>query len=126
MAANIMATGGKAVEQGLLSHCLTTGSMAERLGLGADVSAPLQQVFTRWDGKGVPGEIGGEEIALPMRLFHLADTVEVFHGERGAGAAVDVARAVAASTSIRGSSISSAASPRRYSAIPPPSLTATR
>ena len=38
-----------------MSHCLTTGTMAERLGLGADVSAPLQQVFTRWDGKGVPG-----------------------------------------------------------------------
>ena len=93
MAANLMATGGKAVERGLLSHCLTTGSMAERLGLGADVSGPLQQVFTRWDGKGVPGDIAGEEIALPMRLFHLADTVEVFHGERGAGAAVDVARA---------------------------------
>ena len=64
LAANLVVTGGKAVERGLLSHCLTTGSMAERLGLGPDVCGPLQQVFTRWDGKGVPGDIGGEDIAL--------------------------------------------------------------
>ena len=35
--------------------------MAERLGLGADVCDPLQQMFTRWDGKGVPGGVGGED-----------------------------------------------------------------
>ncbi len=93
LAANLVVTGGKAVERGLLSHCLTTGSMADRLGLGPDVCGPLQQVFTRWDGKGVPGDIGGEDIALSMRLFHLADTVEVFHRADGADAAVEVARA---------------------------------
>jgi HD-GYP domain-containing protein (c-di-GMP phosphodiesterase class II) len=53
----------------------------------------VQQVFTRWDGRGVPGDIGGEEIALPMRLFHVAESVEVFHRTRGSDAAVDVARA---------------------------------
>jgi HD-GYP domain-containing protein (c-di-GMP phosphodiesterase class II) len=93
MAANVMLTRGKAVERGLMSHCLTTGTMADRLGLGAEVSGPLQQVFTRWDGKGVPDRVSGEDIALPVRLFHLADTVEVFHGTRGTDAAVDVARA---------------------------------
>ena len=93
LAANLVVTGGKAVERGLLSHCLTTGSMADRLGLGPDVCGPLQQVFTRWDGKGVPADIGGQEIGLSMRLFHLADTVEVFHRADGADAAVEVARA---------------------------------
>jgi HD-GYP domain-containing protein (c-di-GMP phosphodiesterase class II) len=57
------------------------------------VCDPLQQVFARWDGKGVPGGLAGEDIALPMRLFHLADTVEVFHRAYGTDAAVDVARA---------------------------------
>ena len=93
LAANVVLTRGKAVERGLMSHCVTTGTMAERLGLGADVSGPLQQIFTRWDGKGVPDHVSGEDIALPMRLFHVADTVEVFHGTRGTDAAVDVARA---------------------------------
>ena len=92
LAANLVASGGEAIEKGMLSHCLTTGRIAERLGLGADVRDPLQQVFTRWDGKGVPAGVSGQAIALPMRLFHLADVVEVFHRARGADAAVEVAR----------------------------------
>jgi HD-GYP domain-containing protein (c-di-GMP phosphodiesterase class II) len=93
LGAKLVATGGKGVEQVLLSHCLTTARMAERLGLGADVCDPLQQVFTRWDGKGVPGGVGGEAIAFPMRLLQLADIVEVFHRIDGTDSAVEVARA---------------------------------
>ncbi len=91
--ANLVITGGKAVQRGLMSHCLTTSRMAERFELGEDVCAPLHQVFTRWDGKGVPGDVGGEAIALTMRLFHLADTVEVHHRAGGVDAAVEIARA---------------------------------
>lgn len=76
-----------------MSHCLTTAQMAERLRLGADVCDPLQQMFTRWDGQGVPSDVGGDEIAFSMRLFHLADTVEVFHRVEGTDAAIAVARA---------------------------------
>lgn len=93
LAAGLMSTGGKAVQRGLMSHCLTTAQLAERLDLGAPVCGPLQQVFARWDGKGVPGDLGGESIELPMRLFHLADTVEVHHRSGGATAAVEIARA---------------------------------
>jgi HD-GYP domain-containing protein (c-di-GMP phosphodiesterase class II) len=93
LGAKLVATGGKGIEQVLLSHCLTTAQMAERLGLGAEVCGPLQQVFTRWDGKGVPGDVGGEAIAFPMRLFHVADIVEVFHRTDGTDSAVEVARA---------------------------------
>lgn len=91
--ANLVLTGGHAVQRGLMSHCLTTSRMAERFELGDDVCGPLHQVFARWDGKGVPGDIGGEAISLPMRLFHLADTVEVHHRARGVDAALEVARA---------------------------------
>ena len=94
LAANLVVTGGKNIERGLMSHCLTTSRMAERLGLDDhQVCQPLQQVFARWDGKGVPGDFGGRDIALSMRLFHLADTVEVHHRTNGTGGAVDVARA---------------------------------
>jgi HD-GYP domain-containing protein (c-di-GMP phosphodiesterase class II)/DNA-binding CsgD family transcriptional regulator len=93
LAASFVVTGGKGVERALMSHCLSTAQMAQRLGLGTDVCSALQQAFTRWDGKGVPGGVGGEQIALPMRLFHLADIVEVFHRGGGADAAVEVARA---------------------------------
>ena len=93
MGVSFMVRGAKAVEQALLSHCLTTSQMAERLGLEDGVCDALQQTFTRWDGKGVPGGIGGEEIAMSMRLLHLGDIVEVFQRSGGADAAVEVARA---------------------------------
>ena len=93
LAANLVTTGGKGIERGMLSHCLTTARMAERIGLGSDVRDPLQHFFTRWDGKGVPAGVGGEDVALPMRLFQLADIVEVFHRYGGTDAAVEVARA---------------------------------
>jgi HD-GYP domain-containing protein (c-di-GMP phosphodiesterase class II) len=93
LGAKLVVTGGKKIEQGLMSHCLTTARMAERFGLGDQVRQPLQQVFARWDGKGVPRGVGGEDIALTMRLFHLADTVEVHHRTNGLDDAVGVARA---------------------------------
>ena len=93
LAMTLVVNGGKGVERVLLSHCLTTARMAGRLGLGTGVCDQPQQAFTRWDGNGVPGEIGGERISLPMRLFHLADVVEVVHRAGGADAAVEVARA---------------------------------
>jgi len=93
LGASFMVKGAKAVERALLSHCLNTAQMADKLGLGTDICDSLQQAFTRWDGKGVPGGVGGEEIALSMRLFHLAEIAEVFHRGGGARAAVEVARA---------------------------------
>lgn len=91
VATTLVVTGGKGIRQGLASHCLTTSRMAEQLGLGHQVAEPLRQFFTRWDGRGVPG-VGGDGIALTVRLFHLADVVEVFHRARGVSAAVEVAR----------------------------------
>lgn len=92
LGAALVATRGTAIQRGLMSHCLTTAQMAERLGLGGEVCEPLQQVFTRWDGKGVPAGVAGEGIFPTIRLFHLADSVEVLHRSGGVEAAVDLAR----------------------------------
>lgn len=92
LAATLVATRGRAIEQGLKSHCLSTAQMAERIGLGLDVCDPLRHVFARWDGRGIPRDVNGEGIALSTRLFHLADVVEVYHREGGTEAAVAVAR----------------------------------
>jgi len=90
--ARLMAFGSSAVQQILISHCITTGRMADRLGLGVEVIDPLQQVFARWDGKGVPSGLGGEDIATSARLFHLADVVEVAHRSHGIDGALELAR----------------------------------
>jgi HD-GYP domain-containing protein (c-di-GMP phosphodiesterase class II) len=86
------ALGSGGADQILISHCITTGRMADRLGLGDDVIDPLQQVFSRWDGKGVPSGLSGGRIAISVRLFHIADITEVFHRSHGIDAAMAVAR----------------------------------
>ncbi len=89
---SIVASGGRRVAQGIQSHCLITAVLAEELGLGEDIATALRQFFARWDGKGVPKKLGGEAIALPVRIFQLADVVEVFDRRKGVPGAVAEAR----------------------------------
>ncbi|WP_209306269.1 HD domain-containing phosphohydrolase [Blastococcus sp. CT_GayMR19] len=92
-ATTLVATRAKGIERGLLSHCVSTSVLADRLGLGPAVGTAVRQFFARWDGSGVPSGVAGEEITLPARLVHLADVVEVFSRTAGVEAAVAVARA---------------------------------
>lgn len=48
-----------------------------------DVVRIVVQVQERWDGKGVPSGIGGEEIELSARTIALANQVEIFHRING-------------------------------------------
>jgi HD-GYP domain-containing protein (c-di-GMP phosphodiesterase class II) len=92
MAAALLATGGRGAVDAMSAHCQVASAMAERLGLGPEVGEPLLQVFARWDGKGVPDGVGGEDVAVAIRLVQLADIVEVYHRREGIAAAVAVAR----------------------------------
>jgi HD-GYP domain-containing protein (c-di-GMP phosphodiesterase class II) len=76
----------------MLSHCQSTGLLAERLGLGDDVSQPLVQAFERWDGRGVPGTARAEELSPAARIVQLADYIEAFHFTAGTEGALEVAR----------------------------------
>jgi len=60
LATKLIASRGHAVERGLISHCISTAQLSDRLRLGSDVRDPLKQMFARWDGKGVPAGVGGE------------------------------------------------------------------
>jgi HD-GYP domain-containing protein (c-di-GMP phosphodiesterase class II) len=74
------------------THCLLAGQVAVGLGLGAGVRDALEHVFERWDGKGSPEGLRGEEVALAARIVQLAGVVERHRREGGIGAAVEVAR----------------------------------
>lgn len=91
--ATLVATGGNRVARGIQGHCLTTSTLSDQLGLGTEVSAALRQFFARWDGRGMPPDARGDDLALPVRLFHIADVVEVYHRNGGVESAVEVARA---------------------------------
>ena len=49
----------------MTAHCQVAAAIARRLELGPEVQQPLLHVFSRWDGTGIPGGTGGEE--LPRR-----------------------------------------------------------
>jgi HD-GYP domain-containing protein (c-di-GMP phosphodiesterase class II) len=91
--AEFMTVGRKLTTGMRTTHCRLAGELALRLGLRADVPSALLQMFERWDGRGDPGAASGEEIGLPVRIVHLADTAEVYHREGGVEAAVEMAKA---------------------------------
>jgi HD-GYP domain-containing protein (c-di-GMP phosphodiesterase class II) len=70
--------------------CEVAQRFAGWLGLGRGVEAALEYVFARWDGKGLPREVGGEELPLPARLLHVARDFSLFLTAAG----LDDARAV--------------------------------
>jgi HD-GYP domain-containing protein (c-di-GMP phosphodiesterase class II) len=92
MVGRFLATAGRSVQRVMEAHCQSASDLAERLELGDEVSRPLLQAFERWDGRGVPGLVGGEQLAPAMRLVHLADNIEAFHHTGGTEAALAVVR----------------------------------
>ena len=89
-----------AVLKGFVADCQNTARFAERLGLGEAVSVPLEDKFARWDGKGVPRGMRGEEIPVAARMLGLSWRAEEQHRlggvegarrwlERHAGATLD-------------------------------------
>lgn len=85
-----LAGGYREAAGGFITHCQTTGDIADRLGVGGSVRSALAQAFERWDGKGVPGTVRGTGIEPVMRVVQIADDVEVFARTGG----VDAARAM--------------------------------
>ena len=91
-AAAFMATGGHAVVEQMASHCSAAGALADRLGLGADVRAGIEQAYARWDGRGVPDTLSGTGLSLAARISHVAEACEVFERTGGVDAAADMLR----------------------------------
>ena len=90
--AGIMATGGKNVEATFLGHCAITTAVAQQLALPPGVGRALAHTFARWDAKGIPRGVGGDEIALTASIMQVADMGEVHHRLRGVEGAVEMAR----------------------------------
>jgi HD-GYP domain-containing protein (c-di-GMP phosphodiesterase class II) len=54
------------------ASCEVARMLTERLGLGTAMSRLFAFEDERWDGKGMPAGVGGDEIPLPMRIVHVA------------------------------------------------------
>ena len=82
----------RATKEQFTSHCEVGAAMVRRLGLPAVVQEALYQVFERWDGKGLPQKLHGEQLVLPVRFAHVATLAAVFFRLGGSEAALAVVR----------------------------------
>jgi putative nucleotidyltransferase with HDIG domain len=75
------------------TRCNRGADISTRLGFPPATAQAILDLDEHWNGKGHPYGRRGEEISLLGRIAGLAQTVEVFHTQRGAVAAWDMARA---------------------------------
>lgn len=59
------------------AHFDVGARQAGRFGMGDAVRTGLGQVWERWDGRGMPNRIAGDELGLATRIMHVAFVAEV-------------------------------------------------
>ncbi|QGN31698.1 HD domain-containing phosphohydrolase [Microlunatus sp. Gsoil 973] len=92
LGASFFNDGRKVAHTMLANHWRAADALAGQLNLSQQVRDAVGQTFERWDGRGEPNRLRGEEILLTSRLVALADVVEVYHRANGTAAAVQVTR----------------------------------
>ena len=79
------------VDDMLAQHAALARQLAERLDLPAEVGAALACSYERWDGKGWPGKVAGDDAPVASRIVQLAEYVEVAYRTGGTTAARAIA-----------------------------------
>lgn len=90
--ADLLRTKMRSLEGSFLAHCNIGVRLAESLSLGDAVTTSLRQTFARWDGKGLPSGLSGEDIRLPIRIAGLANMVEIAERRGGVDETVRMAK----------------------------------
>lgn len=72
------------VERFVLNRHPSLGALlASYYGLPAELRVRTQHHHERWDGKGYPHKLGGEDIPLMARIVQVADSFDAMTDERG-------------------------------------------
>jgi HD-GYP domain-containing protein (c-di-GMP phosphodiesterase class II) len=87
-----MISGHREVDDMIAHHALIARTLGEQLQLPDPVLAALGAAYERWDGRGWPGHLQGEEVPLPSRLAQMAEFVEVANRLGGVEAAKELVR----------------------------------
>jgi HD-GYP domain-containing protein (c-di-GMP phosphodiesterase class II) len=59
------------------THCDMARLLGARMGLTGQVQEALGNLYERWDGKGMPGELRGERIPVAVRVMHVAQDADM-------------------------------------------------
>ncbi|HEX2297633.1 MAG TPA: HD domain-containing phosphohydrolase, partial [Pseudonocardiaceae bacterium] len=69
------------------SHCEIAQLLCDRMGLSEEVRQGLGHLYERYDGKGMPGKLRGEQIPLVVRVMQVAQDAEIAWQSGGAAEA---------------------------------------
>ena len=74
----------------LSGHCEVGARLAGRLGVGEPVVEALAHAYERWDGKGYPDGLEGDDVPVAVRVVAVARDVELWTRRSGWPAAAEV------------------------------------
>ena len=80
-------TDPKGGERLLEAHCEVGARLATEMGLPQRVAATLEFAYARWDGRGVPAGVAGEDIPASVRVSIVARDLELWARETSTEAA---------------------------------------
>jgi hypothetical protein len=83
-----LVSGHRDLDQMVGHHALIARTLAEQLGLSAEVLEAVETSYEMWDGHGWPHGLAGEAIPVASRVVHLAEFLEVAHRVGGTDAAI--------------------------------------
>jgi HD-GYP domain-containing protein (c-di-GMP phosphodiesterase class II) len=78
----------KLMQQEFAGFCEVAQLLAARLGFDKTLLRDLGQAYERWDGKGMPAGLKGEQISPAVHLVTLAGDVVTFYRDEGRDAAL--------------------------------------
>lgn len=90
--AGMLAAGPAGAKVNHYAHCEVAQRLSSRLGFAPEMSEYLWQIYERWDGKGDPKGLKGEQIALSARVIHLAQDAVIFQTIGGTEAVLKMVR----------------------------------
>ncbi|HJT38407.1 MAG TPA: HD domain-containing phosphohydrolase [Actinomycetota bacterium] len=87
--ADLLFTRMSAVERSFLAHCAVSAQLTNRLGLGELVETCLYQTFAQYNGKGLPRNLGGDELLVPIQISNMALQALALCRDKSLDAALD-------------------------------------
>lgn len=74
----------------VVSHCEVGARLATRLGLGDGVVEALAHAYERWDGRGLPDRLAGEQVPVAVRVVVVCRDAVLWGRIGGTAAATEV------------------------------------
>lgn len=77
---------------GAEGHCTLALRLASELPVDDAVREALAQTYERWDGRGLPRGLRGDQVSIAAQVMRLASALEMHRRSGGLGAAIAVAQ----------------------------------